>query len=162
VLEIGAGTGANFRYYQAAQRVVATEPDPFMLRRAAQRARAARCPIRLCQCYAEALPFPDRAFDTVVSTLVLCSVVDPARSLAEIKRVLRPSGTFRFIEHVRGHGMLGWVQDSVTPVWRRVGAGCHPNRRTAESIAAAGFAIVELEERPLAVTPLIIGVAAPR
>ncbi len=162
MLEIGAGTGANFPYYRVAQKVVATEPDPFMLRRATKRARTARRQIALCQCCSEALPFPARAFDTVVSTLVLCSVVDPAGSLAEIKRVLRPSGTFRFIEHVRGHGILGWLQDCVTPVWRWVGAGCHPNRRTAESITAAGFEIVELEERPLALTPLIIGVATPR
>ena len=162
VLEIGAGTGANLPYYQALEWLVAAEPDPFMLRRAKRRAEQLGLYVEFCQCPAEALPFAAASFDTVVSTLVLCSVADPARALAEVKRVLRPSGTLRLLEHVRAHGSLGQVQDFVTPAWRWVGAGCHPNRRTAESIQAAGFQIVELQERALPLTPLIIGVARPR
>lgn len=162
VLEIGAGTGANFPYYRAAALLVATEPDPFMLRRARARARRLGRMVRFCQCPAEALPFADASFDAVVSTLVLCTVADPARALAEVRRVLKPSGTFRFIEHVRADGFIGAVQDFVTPVWRWVGAGCHPNRRTATSIRAAGFEIITCEEHPLPLTPLIIGLAQPQ
>jgi len=82
------------------------------------------------------------------------------RALAEIDRVLKPEGTFRFIEHVRGSGWIGRVQDWITPGWRFFGAGCHPNRRTAESIQAAGFRIIRFEERRLMPgVPLIAGVA---
>jgi ubiquinone/menaquinone biosynthesis C-methylase UbiE len=162
VLEIGAGTGANFPYYRAAALLVAAEPDPFMLCRARARAHRLGLAVRFCQCPAEALPFADASFDAVVATLVLCTVNDPARALAEVRRVLKPDGTFRFIEHVRADGFAGAVQDLVTPVWRWVGAGCHPNRRTATSIRAAGFEIIACEERPLPLTPLIIGLARPR
>lgn len=162
VLEIGAGTGANLPYYHGVERLIAAEPDPFMLCRAEKRAKQLGLDVEFCQCPAEALPFGDAAFDAVVSTLVLCTVPDQGRALAEVKRVLKPSGTLRFVEHVRADGFAGRVQDFVTPGWRRVGAGCHPNRRTAESIAAAGFEIVELQQRPLPMTPLVIGVARPR
>jgi ubiquinone/menaquinone biosynthesis C-methylase UbiE len=162
VLEIGAGTGANFPYYRDVDQLIAAEPDPFMLRRAEQRAAQLRLGVEFWQCPAEALPIGDAAFDAVVSTLVLCTVRDQPRALAEVKRVLKPSGTLRFIEHVRAHGFAGRVQDLVTPAWRWVGAGCHPNRRTAERITAAGFDITELQERSLPLSPLIIGVARPR
>ena len=162
VLEIGAGTGATFAYYRALERLVAAEPDPFMLRRAEWRAEQLELHVELCQWPGGVVPFAAASFDTVVSTVVLCTVVDPARALAEVKRVLRPSGTLRFIEHVRADGLLEQVQDFVTPAWRWAGAGCHPNRRTADSIEAAGFEIVERQERALALTPLIVGVARPR
>ncbi len=161
VLELGAGTGANFAYYPASATIIATEPDPFMLARAQKRAGELGRAIGLCQCPAEALPFADASFDTVVATLVFCSVHDPMGALTEVRRVLKPTGTFRFIEHVRADGFSGRVQDVLTPVQQRLGAGCHLNRRTASSIEAAGLAIVELERRPLPLTPLIIGVARP-
>lgn len=161
VLEIGAGTGANFPYYQAAQKVVATEPDPFMLQRARKRADELGFDVELHQHSAEALPFPDHSFDSVVSTLVLCTVADQTRALAEARRVLKPGGSLRFIEHVRAPGLIGRLQDIITPVWRWFGAGCQPNRRTAASIDAAGFEIVEMQRRPLPFIPLIVGVARP-
>ena len=108
------------------------------------------------------LPFAGAAFDAVVATLVLCTVADPARALAEVRRVLEPGGEFRFIEHVRADGWIGRVHDVITPIWRRIGAGCHPNRRTVEAIAAAGFEIVEPRARRLPAMPLILGVARPR
>jgi SAM-dependent methyltransferase len=96
----------------------------------------------------------------VVCTLVLCTVDDRARALAEARRVLRPDGTLRFSEHVRGGGPAGRVHDLVTPVWRRVTPGCHPNRRTAGAIAAAGFALQRFERgRLMPGLPLIAGVA---
>src|SRR5213594_1343369 len=97
VLEIGCGTGANFRYYRdGATEVIATEPDPYMLERAARRAKEAGRPIELRQAPAEALPFADRSFDTVLSTLVLCTVRDPSRALAEMRRVLAANGELHF------------------------------------------------------------------
>ena len=162
VLELGAGTGANFPYYPEGATIIATEPDPFMLARALKRAADLGRAIALCQCPAEALPFADASFDTVVATLVFCSVRDPMRALTEVRRVLKSTGTFRFIEHVRADGFTGHVQDMLTPIQQRLGAGCHLNRRTASSIEAAGLAIVELERRRLPLTPLIIGAARPR
>ncbi len=163
VLEIGAGTGLNFPYYTAAESVVATEPDPFMLRRARKQARDLGLTIEFRQCAAEALPLPDASFDTVVSTLTLCTVGEPARALAEVGRVLKPGGVFRFIEHVRGRGAFQrWVQDVLTPLWCRLGAGCHLNRETAAGIEAAGFDITELQKRETPLLPLIIGAATPR
>lgn len=162
VLELGAGTGANFPYYRGGVRLVGTEPDPFMLRRAQKRAQQLGLAMEFHQCPAEALPFADASFDTVVSTLVFCSVSDPALALAEIKRVLKPDGTFRFMDHVRAdESFTGQVQDFLTPVWRWFGAGCHLNRQTAASIEAAGFRILEQEHRRLTLMPLIIGAARP-
>lgn len=164
VLEIGAGTGANFPYYQAVAQLVATDPDPFMLRRARKRGRELGLAAELFQCAGEALPFANAAFDTVVATLVFCSVTDQARALAEVRRVLKPDGTFRFIEHVRAQdGRVARVQDLLTPIWRRCSAGCHLNRSTIAAIAAAGFRIVETQwpPAPLPLLPFVTGVAVP-
>jgi ubiquinone/menaquinone biosynthesis C-methylase UbiE len=152
VLEIGCGTGASFPYYAAAAtEVLATEPDPHMLRRARRRAADLGRSIDIRQAPAEALPFPDASVDAVVSTLVLCSVADPGRALAEVRRVLRPGGELRFYEHVRHeHAFGAFWQDLVTPVWHRLFAGCHPNRDTAGLLRASGFSIVQL----VATTPL--------
>ncbi len=160
VLEIGAGTGANFPYYRRAEKIVVIEPDPFMLRRAVKRARRLGLEIEFHQAVAEALPFPDASFDTVVATLVFCTVADPARALAEVRRVLKPGGAFRFIEHVRAEGAAAGAQDVLTPVWEEFGAGCHLNRRTVDAIKAAGFEVeVMREERPFPLLPLVAGVA---
>src|SRR6185437_16569543 len=118
VLEIGAGTGANFAYYPPEARVVATEPDPYMLKRAqATLAQLGARNIDVRVAPAEHLPFADASFDAAVTTLVLCSVGDAGQSLAELRRVLRPGGELRFLEHVRGAGPLGRAQDVVQPLW---------------------------------------------
>ena len=147
VLEIGCGTGASLPYYgEGVEQLVATEPDPYMMAKAKERARALGLELDLRPAAAEALPFEDGTFDTVVSTLVMCSVRDPARALAEVRRVLKPGGQFRFYEHVRyGHAFGAFWQDLITPLWRWCGAGCHPNRDTEKAIRAAGFNIVQLE-----------------
>ena len=165
VLEVGAGTGASFPYYEKAEKVIATEPDPFMLERARRRLQElGLAHVDLAQHPAEELPFDDHSFDHVVSSLVFCTVSDPRRSLSEVKRVLKPGGTFRFIEHVRfDSGLRGSIQDFITPVWSWVGAGCHPNRRTLESIGEAGFDVQEVQRYDMnAFSPVVVGVARPR
>ena len=101
VLEIGAGTGANFAYYPDGLEVIATEPDPYMMRKAEAKAEESKAQIELKQASAAKLPFEDASFDTVVGTLVMCSVDDQAEALAEVRRVLKPTGEYRFFEHVR-------------------------------------------------------------
>lgn len=149
VLEIGCGTGASFAYYEAgATERWATEPDPFMLARATRRASELGSAIDVRRAPAESLPFADGFFDTVVSTLVLCTVADPSRALAEVKRVLRPGGELRFYEHVRAANPLGALgQDIVTPLWRYIAAGCHPNRDIVRAVRDAGFTIETLEAK---------------
>jgi SAM-dependent methyltransferase len=140
VVEIGAGNGLNFRHYPAGVEVVATEPDPHMLRRAGKAARRAPRKVLLQKASADSLPFPDASMDTVVSTLVLCSVPDQAAALAEAKRVLKPGGKLLFLEHVRSDDPgLAAKQDRREPLQMRLGAGCHPNRDTLAAIVAAGF-----------------------
>jgi ubiquinone/menaquinone biosynthesis C-methylase UbiE len=144
VLDVGAGTGANLPYYQRATRVVAAEPDPAMRRRLSARAAEAPVPVEVSDAGGEALPFTDGEFDAVVFTLVLCTVADPARTLAEARRVLKPGGTLVVLEHVRGTGTLGKVQDRLTPLWKRVAAGCRLNRDTVSELERAGFDVADI------------------
>ena len=150
VLEIGAGTGANLPYYPpAVAQLRLTEPDPEMLARLRRRVEVA--PVRQVDAQSaavDALPFDDASFDTVVSTLVLCSVPDVTTALAEIRRVLRPGGRLLFLEHVAADDRptrLAW-QRRLEPLWMHVSGSCHLTRRTGESIRAAGF-VVESETR---------------
>ena len=145
VLEIGGGTGANLPHYRDAERVVVTEPDPFMRRRLRPRLDRCRVPAELWEAGAEALPFEDESFDAVVSTLVLCTVGDQREALAQIRRVLRPGGRLLFIEHVRGEGFAARFQDGIEPLWMRLFGGCHPNRDTVRSVREAGFEVGALE-----------------
>ena len=161
ILEIGAGTGASFPYYKNTAKVIATEPDPYMLERARRRLdQLGVDSIELRQAAAEDMPFEDETFDHVVSTMVFCSVSDPLRALSEVRRVLKPGGAFRFIEHVRyDDGLRGRIQDALVPVWSWVGAGCHPNRRTLETLREAGFEVVELDRYKMGMIPVVVGVA---
>jgi ubiquinone/menaquinone biosynthesis C-methylase UbiE len=143
VLEIGAGTGLNFSHYPAAADVVATEPDPHMLKRAGPRAKEHGVDLRAAP--AEHLPFPDASFDTVVSTGVFCSVDDPAWAMAEVHRVLRPGGTLRFGEHVKAWRPLRRaMQVTFDPIHRLV-FRCHIGRDTIKTMQEAGFEIEDLE-----------------
>lgn len=164
VLEIGIGTGFSLSYYRQADEVIGIEPDPHMLKLARkQLTKLGLTNVELRPGRAEALPFEDSSFDAVVSSLVLCTVRDAPRSLAEAKRVLKPDGTFRFMEHVRSdESFMGTIQDWITPIWRWLAAGCHANRRTEQAIVAAGFQIEQLWR--LSVPPgqrLIVGIARP-
>jgi ubiquinone/menaquinone biosynthesis C-methylase UbiE len=141
VLEIGGGTGANLPFYGAVTSLVFTDPDPAMLRIAMTKPRPPQPAVTFLEATAEALPFPAASFDTVVTTLVLCSVRDPIQALAEIRRVLRPGGRFLALEHIRPRGWLGYLADALTPLQKRLAAGCHLNRQTHRDIRQAGFSI---------------------
>jgi ubiquinone/menaquinone biosynthesis C-methylase UbiE len=146
VLDLGAGTGANLRYLAADVELLAAEPDPYMLGRARRRAAALGRPVAFLTDAAESLSLETASVDAVLATLVFCTVDDPARALGEIRRVLKPGGRLLFLEHVRlEHAPWGRIQDAVTPLWRALFAGCHPNRDTVTAIRQAGFDIEELE-----------------
>lgn len=144
VLEIGAGTGANLPHYPpAVTSLVLAEPDAHMLARLRPRAPAGAEVLR-ASC--DRLPLPDASVDAVVSTLVLCSVPDPARALRELSRVLRPGGTLVFLEHVaaaEGSSRLTW-QRRIEPVWKHVAGNCHLTRPTEESLRVAGFVVEQV------------------
>src|SRR5206468_4043680 len=132
-------TGRNLPLYPPGVRTIGIDPAFDSLLRARKRAPA----IPLVQASAEALPFRDGAFDTVVSGLVFCSVPDPLRGLAEVKRVLAPTGQLRMIEHVRAPdgSFSGKVQDTIQPAWTCVSGGCHNNRHTEKTVEQSGFRI---------------------
>jgi ubiquinone/menaquinone biosynthesis C-methylase UbiE len=166
VLEIGAGTGANLPFYGAGvEAITVAEPEAPMARKLARRLREQRRGIALVQAPAEQLPFRDAQFDTVVSTLVLCTVRDLAQALSEVGRVLKPAGRLLFIEHVRSDEprLAAW-QDRLNGLNRIVAHGCNCNRSTLDAIRAAGFTVTSLEQGNLAkappfVRPLIVGTA---
>jgi ubiquinone/menaquinone biosynthesis C-methylase UbiE len=172
VLEIGCGNGANFPLYPNTVSVlVATDPDPYMMEAAGKRAKTLSLETEGYEAGADRLPFEDASFDAVVCTLVLCSVPDQEAALAEIRRVLKPGGEFRFLEHVRAKNSAGaWFQDTCAPAWRWLGAGCNPNRDTRAAIERAGFTLLEIRPQhlappvpPLCLTrPAIRGIAIPR
>jgi len=168
-LELGAGTGLNLGHYGAGVTgLVLTEPDPFMARRLRERLAAdspAPGAADVVEAPAEELPFEDSTFDTVVSTLCLCTVDEPERVVAEVARVLRPGGRLLYIEHVRSAspGTARW-QDRLERPWGWLAGGCHPNRDTAATLAASELEPAteergKLPKAPAIVTPLIRGEA---
>ncbi|MBI1960155.1 MAG: class I SAM-dependent methyltransferase [Candidatus Rokubacteria bacterium] len=147
VLEVGVGSGLNLALYApTVERVYGLDPSPELQRMARCRAERAGVPARFLIASAEAVPLPDRSVDTVVSTWTLCSIPDPARALAEIKRVLRPGGRFIFIEHGRSPDapVLAW-QARLNPIWQRIAGGCHLNRSIDLLVVASGFRITEIK-----------------
>ena len=144
VLEVGCGTGTNFEHYgwSAIDSLVATEPDPFMRRRAEEKLSASPAEVRskvtLSDAPAESLPFPDEHFDAVVSCLVLCTVSDLEGSLREMRRVLKAGGELRLLEHVARDGKWGTVQRTIQPVYGWASAGCSINRHTEDAVRAPG------------------------
>jgi SAM-dependent methyltransferase len=168
-MEIGAGTGLNAAYYPATvTELVLTEPSPYMARRLRARAAQQKQSTRVVEAVGEQLPFPDASFDTVVTTLVLCTVVDLAQTLSEIARILRPHGRLLFLEQVRsGDPRLAAKQDHWHRLWLLLGHGCHCNRDTECAIATGHFTIEriaygQMPKAPKVVQPLIAGVARRR
>lgn len=164
VLEIGAGTGLNFPYYSMQARVLALEPDRSMLARARKRIARGAARITLEHAGDERLEaLAPQSFDAVVCTFVLCTVENPAMTLAAIRRVLRPGGRLVVIEHVRSPGRLGAWQDRLRPLWERVAAGCQLNRDTNVLLAQAGFDVSALRGERIPggiVRDVLVGAAA--
>jgi ubiquinone/menaquinone biosynthesis C-methylase UbiE len=165
VLEIGAGTGSNLRFYGAAvESLTLTEPETPMLRRLGRKAAVQAPGATVLRAPAEDLPFEDAAFDVAVSTLVLCGVDDQPRALRELRRVLRPGGQLLFIEHVRSADTrLARSQDRMNGINRFV-VGCDCNRPTLDSIREAGLTVTRVEHVALPkvfrfVSPAIVGSA---
>ena len=147
IVELGPGSGANFRYYPRGTRVIAVEPNPMMLKRMHAKADEHGVEIELRHAGAEGMEVESESADLVVSTLVLCSVRDPEQVLSEVKRVLRPGGRFAFLEHVAAEPgtRLRKVQEAIHGPWHWLGEGCHLNRDTASTIENAGFSDLQLE-----------------
>lgn len=160
VIEIGPGSGVNLKYYQDNIHWTGIEPNTFLHQRIGQRASGLGIPTRLLTATAERLDLPDGSVDAVVGTLVLCSVDDQARALSEVLRVLKPGGRYAFIEHVAAP--LGTrtrrIQETWTPILRRLPGGCSPNRETPLVIERAGFGAVADERFEL---PTSFGIALP-
>ena len=163
VVEIGAGTGLNLRHYPIpVSEVLAFEPDPHMFRRLAAATGTASVPVRLGRASADALPVDDASMDTVVVSLVLCSVPDVSSALAEARRILKPGGRLLFFEHVRADDpRLARWQDRLEGAWGVFAGRCHPNRDALGAIGAAGFEIQEVrrfdERSALLARPHVLG-----
>lgn len=164
VIEIGAGTGANFAQLPRGLHWTGVDPNPHGATYAQREAERAGCTgFRYVTAHAEQLPFDDASFDACIATLTLCSVRDVTAALAEVRRVLRPGGAFYFMEHVAGAcGSVRLRRQRLARPWFRLIAGCTPDRDTAASLQGASFASVELERFTLdlpIVGPHIAGVA---
>ncbi|TIC85905.1 class I SAM-dependent methyltransferase [Nocardioides sp. GY 10113] len=166
-LDLGTGNGYSVPHYPAeVAELVMVEPNPVLrgqLQGVVGRIRAPRWEILDGDAYR--LPFEDDSFDTVAASLVFCSLDDPDLALREVHRVLRAEGTFLFHEHVRGRGARGVVHDLISPVQRRLGDGCRPNRDFLDTVGRSPFDLVEVEELDMpggsAWVPLVIGAASP-
>jgi SAM-dependent methyltransferase len=169
VVEVGAGHGLNFAHYpNDVTEVIATEPEPTLRAAAARAAAKAAVPVRVLPGVADELPLNDESADAVVASLVLCSVPDQARALAELRRVLRPHGELRFYEHViprcQPKRLLLQAVDH-SGLWPKISGGCHPARDTTAAIERAGFQIEQSDRIMFAASrfepavPHILGIA---
>ncbi len=168
-VELGSGTGLNLPHYPAdLDELILTEPSPAMFARLDRTVRRSGRAARVLDAPAERLPFEDGSVDTVVSTLVLCTVEEPGAALREVARVLRPDGQLLFIEHVRADSarLAAW-QDRLAGPWRRFAEGCRCNRPTVELIRAGALDVEHVHATtwrgmPAIVRPLVAGCARPR
>jgi ubiquinone/menaquinone biosynthesis C-methylase UbiE len=147
VLELGSGTGVNFPLYQDVEKVTAIEPSPHMIDKSKAKLKKTSVPIEVIKAGAEELPFEDNTFDTIVATLVFCTIPNPEKAILEIKRVCKPEGKILLFEHVKMENrFLAKLQDWLTPAWKKVCDGCCLNRNTIALIEAHEISIVKVEE----------------
>ena len=168
VLEIGIGSELDVPFYSAGVReIVGLDPSPALLTMAREATRSVASSVRLIEGTAEAIPLESESVDTVVSTWTMCSIPDVVRALGEMRRVLRPGGCLLFAEHGRApEAGVRWWQDRLTPLWKRLGGGCHLNRAIGSLIECSGFRIDQLENSylpgPKPLTFIYEGRARPR
>ena len=168
VLEIGVGSGLNLPFYSRnVERLVGLDPSPKLLSMVRRNLKRNASPVELIEGSAEAIPLKTNSVDTVVTTWTLCSIPDADRALREMHRVLRPGGHLLFVEHGRApESHVRWWQDRLTPVWKRIGGGCHLNRAIQMLIEDAGFQFDHLEtgyiHGPNPLTFMYEGSARPR
>jgi ubiquinone/menaquinone biosynthesis C-methylase UbiE len=168
VLEVGAGSGLNFAHYPpAVTELLAVEPEPYLRALAETAAQQAAIPIRVVDGTADTLPSPDAGMDAAVASLVLCSVPDQARALAELRRVLRPGGELRFFEHIQADTSgLARAQRLADVIWPTLVGGCHTSRDTLTAITTAGFHLISIRRfrfpdsrLPSPAAPHVLGIA---
>jgi ubiquinone/menaquinone biosynthesis C-methylase UbiE len=160
VFELGCGGGINQRLYDPARVSSFTGLDPSgkLLDYARKEAAKKGWDADIRQGYGEAIPFADESFDTVVCTFTMCSVNDQARSLAELRRVLKPGGTFLYAEHGRApDARIARRQERIDPLWRRVFGNCHLSRPVTSAIERAGFAATPVGRRYMKDKPSLVG-----
>lgn len=166
VVEIGPGAGANMRYLRRGTKVIAIEPNIHMHINLRKSAEKYGINLEIKSLVGESIDLPDNSCDFVVCTLVLCTVRDPAECINQIRRILKPNGTFVFIEHVKAqeNTVLGLIQNAMHKPWHWVFEGCHTNRDTQLLLESCGFSSVDLEKYSLyspfiPIIPQIRGVA---
>jgi ubiquinone/menaquinone biosynthesis C-methylase UbiE len=168
VLEVGIGSGLNLPFYRThVTQVIGLEPSPRLLAMAREATRQASLAVELLEGTAEAIPLADNSVDAVVTTWSMCTIPDIVRALDEMRRVIKPGGRLLFVEHGSApEPRVRWWQDRLTPVWRRLGGGCHLNRPIEALVANSGFRIERLDkgymEGPKALTFMYEGSARPR
>ncbi len=151
VLEVAVGTGRNFALYPANTRLTGIELSPRMLEIARARARAVGREVDLRESDAQALQFPDEAFDTVVCTLSLCNIPDDRKALAEMKRVLRPNGRLLLLDHIpASSGLVRAMQRLLEQLTLRI-EGEHLLRRPLAHVVAQGFEIERVQRLKLGI-----------
>jgi ubiquinone/menaquinone biosynthesis C-methylase UbiE len=168
VLEIGIGSGLNLPLYGAnVTQLIGLDPSPKLLAMTSEKAHDAGIAVDLVEGGAEAVPLESQSVDTVVTTWTMCSIPDAGRALREMRRVLKPSGRLLFVEHgLAPDPGVRWWQDRLTPVWKRIGGGCHLNRPIWSLIEGAGFELERLAtgymRGPKPMTFMYEGSARPR
>lgn len=144
IIEFGAGTGVNFEFYPEDTRVIAIEPDSALGNEAKNKIKGKN--IEVVFASAEDLPFSDDSFDSVVITLALCTIGHPDKALKEAKRVCKPNGSLLILEHIRNDNRcLSFLQDILTPLWKRFAMGCHLNRDTLSLIKENNFEKISID-----------------
>ncbi|WP_423747551.1 class I SAM-dependent methyltransferase (plasmid) [Haladaptatus sp. SPP-AMP-3] len=170
ILDLGTGNGAMIPDLRTAvqdgppHELHGIEPDSNGLRQAKRTASKHDLDMNLQLGRAESLPYADDTFDVVLACAVFCTLQNPSRALEEVHRVVKTDGEFRFLEHVRSDGLRGYIQDLITPLWKRIDNGCHLDRRTDDWIAAGPFTLDEIETLSFSVSPVrpfVRGTATP-